>query len=90
MLEFLITLVLVILEAISMPIQWGISVETGFRMPFSDAYFPFNHDMLRILAGPISSAQFSHLTDYIVANKMKPKFARLPRKSALVDHQSMW
>ncbi|KAI4377787.1 hypothetical protein MLD38_015365 [Melastoma candidum] len=89
-LKFLITLVSAILDAISMPIQWGISMETVFKVPFSDAYFPFNHDMLRILAGPISSTQFSHLTNYIIANKMKSKFARLPGKTNLVDHQSMW
>ncbi|PIN17265.1 hypothetical protein CDL12_10067 [Handroanthus impetiginosus] len=50
-----------VLDIISRPMWWGISVEVGSKLPFSHAYFPYEHHLLRILAGPISLEYFQHL-----------------------------
>ncbi|XP_012076924.1 uncharacterized protein LOC105637876 isoform X1 [Jatropha curcas] len=60
-LELLIELVSVILDVISRPTWWGISMELGSRLPFSNAYFPYNNHWLRTLAGPLSSSGFLQL-----------------------------
>ncbi|KAH0970709.1 hypothetical protein GBA52_022865 [Prunus armeniaca] len=53
-LELLIQLVAVILDVVSRPMFWDISLEVGAKLPFSNAYFPYNQRLLRILTGPLS------------------------------------
>ncbi|XP_050215895.1 uncharacterized protein LOC126666998 [Mercurialis annua] len=62
-LVLLTELVSVILDVISRPTWWGISMELGPRLPFSNAYFPYKNDLLRTLVGPLSSLSFLQLVD---------------------------
>ncbi|CAA2990543.1 Hypothetical predicted protein, partial [Olea europaea subsp. europaea] len=60
-LELLIQLVAQVLDIISRPMWWGISMEVGSKLPFSHAYFPNEHQLWQILAGPKSLENFHHL-----------------------------
>ncbi|XP_010512346.1 PREDICTED: uncharacterized protein LOC104788303 isoform X2 [Camelina sativa] len=53
--EILAGLVSAIVDTISRPSLWGIPVELASMLPFSDTYFPFQCQFLRILAGPLTS-----------------------------------
>ncbi|XP_010469200.1 PREDICTED: uncharacterized protein LOC104749304 [Camelina sativa] len=54
--EVLAGLVSAIVDTISRPSLWGIpAVELASMLPFSDTYFPFQCQFLRILAGPLTS-----------------------------------
>ncbi|VYS60978.1 unnamed protein product [Arabidopsis thaliana] len=53
--EVLAGLVSAIMDTISRPSLWGIPMELASMLPFSDTYFPFQCQFLRILAGPLSS-----------------------------------
>ncbi|KAI9192442.1 hypothetical protein LWI28_022967 [Acer negundo] len=77
-LEFLIGLVSVILDIISSPSWWGIPLELGSNLPFSNAYFPYNNRLMRILSGPLSSEGFLSL----VHATSKPQ--------STIDHKSSW
>ncbi|CAL9245657.1 unnamed protein product [Arabidopsis halleri] len=52
--EVLAGLVSAIMDTISKPSLWGIPMELASMLPFSDTYFPFQCQFLRILAGPLS------------------------------------
>ncbi|XP_010413573.1 PREDICTED: uncharacterized protein LOC104699876 isoform X1 [Camelina sativa] len=53
--EVLAGLVSAIVDTISRPSLWGIPVELASMLPFSDTYFPSQCQILRILAGPLTS-----------------------------------
>ncbi|ESQ44048.1 hypothetical protein EUTSA_v10006501mg [Eutrema salsugineum] len=53
--ELLAALVSAIVDTISRPSLWGIPMQLASLLPFSDAYFPFQCQFLRILAGPFTS-----------------------------------
>ncbi|KAK9275328.1 hypothetical protein L1049_022592 [Liquidambar formosana] len=95
-LELLVELVSVILDVVSQPTWWGISVEMGSKLPFSNAYFPYKHLLLRILAGPLSSENFSHLVHVInepVSRARKhsnPAIKQAAMEVATIDHKSSW
>ncbi|KAK4415671.1 hypothetical protein Salat_2674500 [Sesamum alatum] len=85
-----------VLDVISRPMWWGISMEVGSKLPFSHAYFPQEHHLLRILAGPMSEEYFqnlinkisgalSHTGGHSVTSLKKPA-----TKINIVDHKSMW
>ncbi|XP_059431855.1 uncharacterized protein LOC132165349 isoform X2 [Corylus avellana] len=80
--EFLTKFVSVIVDVISRPTRWGISVELGSKLPFSNAYFPYNHHLLRTLAGPLSSESFLQLTSSV----SEPAALKIRR----IDHKSSW
>lgn len=87
-LEFSTVLVSVILDAISRPMWWGITMETGVKLPFSDAYFPFHCQLLRSFTGPISCAALLNFVDF-TSNKSSTANSDAT-KVARVDHKSMW
>lgn len=95
--EFLTKLVSIILDIISRPTWWGISVELGLKLPFSNAYLPYNHHhLLRTLAGPISSETFLHLTSSVnePVSRARKHFDSTTKPAAMkistVDHKSSW
>ncbi|KAH6818308.1 hypothetical protein C2S51_001911 [Perilla frutescens var. frutescens] len=85
-----------VLDIISRPMWWGISMEVGSKLPFSLAYFPHEHHLLRNLTGPISQECFKHLLQNISGSVSHAgcHLHRSSRKTAtninLVDHKSMW
>ncbi|KAL2501328.1 hypothetical protein Fot_35176 [Forsythia ovata] len=95
-LEFLTQLVSQVLDIISRPMWWGISMEVGSKLPFSHAYFPHEHQLLRILAGPKSLKKFQHLVYKITGSishsggHMDCTSKKAATKIKMVDHKSMW
>ncbi|KAK4396923.1 hypothetical protein Sango_1528900 [Sesamum angolense] len=85
-----------VLDVISRPMWWGISMEVGSKLPFSHAYFPQEYHLLRILAGPISEEYFQNLIDKISAVcshtgvHSVTSLKKAPSKINKVDHKSMW
>lgn len=96
MLELLIAFCSVILDAVSRPTWWGISSELGARLPFSNAYFPNHHHLLRILAGPLSHACLLHLVRvtselFSCTGKQVDQAIKTPgMKAEQIDHKSSW
>ncbi|PRQ46839.1 hypothetical protein RchiOBHm_Chr2g0093321 [Rosa chinensis] len=95
-LELLIQLVSVTLDVVSRPMFWDISAELGGRLPFSNAYFPYNHQLLRNLAGPLSYDDFLQLvrqtSEPVPSSKTQlyPSIKSPILKVATVDHKSIW
>ncbi|KAK2645383.1 hypothetical protein Ddye_020578 [Dipteronia dyeriana] len=95
-LEFLIGLVLVILDIITSPSWWGIPLELGSNLPFSSAYFPYNNRLMRILSGPLSSEGFLslvHATSKPQLHATKhfdPTVNPSMTKTTTIDHKSIW
>ncbi|KAF2285143.1 hypothetical protein GH714_038816 [Hevea brasiliensis] len=96
LLELLIELVSMILDVISRPICWGIPLELGTKLPFSNAYFPNKDHLLRTLSGPVSSSSFQqlvHATSKSVS-LVRKQFGPISESSALkvasVDPKSVW
>ncbi|XP_057787660.1 uncharacterized protein LOC131004910 [Salvia miltiorrhiza] len=85
-----------VLDIISRPMWWGISIEVGSKLPFSFAYFPYQHQLLRTLAGPISQEYFKHLLQKVSGSVSVPggDLHKSSGKTATdinsVDHKSMW
>lgn len=80
-LELEIKLVLSLLDVISRPMRWGLSMEVGLKLPSSYAYFAHNHYLLRTLEGPIFCKNLPHIVD--ITNKMA-------QHSQSLDHKSPW
>ncbi|XP_042054495.1 uncharacterized protein LOC121799234 [Salvia splendens] len=84
------------LDIISRPMWWGISMDIGSKLPFSSAYFPYEHQLLRILAGPICQEYFKHLLQKVSSSESVAggHLHKTSRKAATdinsVNHQSMW
>ncbi|XP_057967887.1 uncharacterized protein LOC131157617 isoform X2 [Malania oleifera] len=95
-LELLNELVSLIMDVVSRPSWWGIPVEVGLKLPFSNAYFPYMHHLLRILVGPVSSNSFLHLVHIIsqpvsCARKHSDSTIKRPAsKATTVDYKSNW
>ncbi|GFP92655.1 hypothetical protein PHJA_001409700 [Phtheirospermum japonicum] len=79
-----------VLDIISRPMWWGISIEIGSKLPFSHAYFPYEHNLMRILAGPISQEYFQLLLCKISGLVFQAGGRKSATKINLVDHKSMW
>ncbi|XP_050376284.1 uncharacterized protein LOC126793721 [Argentina anserina] len=95
-LELLIQLVSVTLDVVSRPMLWNISSELGGKLPFSNAYFPYNHQLLRKLSGPLSYDGFQqlvHETSEPVSSantQLYPSVKSPILKVVTVDHKSIW
>ncbi|XP_059633100.1 uncharacterized protein LOC132275917 [Cornus florida] len=95
-LELQIELVRLILDVISRPTWWGITMEVGSNLPSSHAYFPQKHHLMRTLAGPLSFENFLHLvhsTSKPVPNAKSYSDSTLKQdatKFAMIGHKSMW
>ncbi|KAL8160856.1 hypothetical protein V2J09_012345 [Rumex salicifolius] len=59
--HFLATL----LDVISRPTCWGMTMDAGSKLPFLHAYFPCNIHLLRVLAGPLSLKSFTSLVQVV-------------------------
>ncbi|KAH0450023.1 hypothetical protein IEQ34_020715 [Dendrobium chrysotoxum] len=65
-LELNIALVSAVLDMVSRPMAWGVSMEMGLKYPFAHAYFPNNfQELLGVLNGPISCNNFVDLVHHI-------------------------
>ncbi|KAG8376143.1 hypothetical protein BUALT_Bualt09G0032600 [Buddleja alternifolia] len=94
--ELQIEFVCQVLDIISRPMWWGISIEVGSKLPFSHAYFPHEHHLFRILAGPISQDNFQHLLNKIsgsvspAGDHLHKSSKKAATKMNIVDHKSVW
>ncbi|KAL8456541.1 hypothetical protein ACS0TY_033837 [Phlomoides rotata] len=85
-----------VLDIISRPMWWGISMDVGSKLLFSHAYFPHEHHLLRTLAGPISLENFQQLLHKIsgqishVGDLSQTSSRKTAKKINVVDHKSMW
>ncbi|KAL1547764.1 hypothetical protein AAHA92_16081 [Salvia divinorum] len=85
-----------VLDIISRPMWWSISMDVGSKLPFSSAYFPYEHQLLRVLAGPICQEYFKHLLQKVSSSESVAggHLHKTSRKAATdinsVDHKSMW
>ncbi|KAF3439602.1 hypothetical protein FNV43_RR17880 [Rhamnella rubrinervis] len=95
-LELLIVLGSVILDVVSRPTWWNISLELGAKLQFSNAYFPYNHGLLRILAGPLTNESLLQLVHFtskhaFCATKQFDSSINPPAmKFSAIDHKSIW
>ncbi|XP_031252372.1 uncharacterized protein LOC116110295 [Pistacia vera] len=94
-LELLIGLTSVILDIISCPSWWGLSLEFGSKLPFSSAYFPYKNHLLRTLAGPLTSESFVRLVHatskpVLHVTKIDPTINLSATKVGTIDHKSIW
>ncbi|KAJ0030730.1 hypothetical protein Pint_13389 [Pistacia integerrima] len=94
-LELLIGLTSVILDIISCPSWWGLSLEFGSKLPFSSAYFPYKNHLLRMLAGPLTSESFLRLVHatskpVLHVTKIDPTINLSATKVGTIDHKSIW
>ncbi|XP_061964087.1 uncharacterized protein LOC133688580 isoform X2 [Populus nigra] len=94
--ELLMELVSLILDVISRPTWWGLSLELGLRLPFSNAYFPYQSDFLRTLTGPFSYESFLQLVHmtrksaYLHRELCDPTIKPSAVRVASIDHKSIW
>ncbi|XP_022732675.1 uncharacterized protein LOC111286759 isoform X1 [Durio zibethinus] len=95
-LELLGGLVSAILDVISRPTWWGISLELGSKLPFSCAYFPNKNHLLRILVGVFSAESFLHLAHAtseqvsLGREQLHPAVKPTAVVVASIDHKSLW
>lgn len=95
-LELLVALCSMILDVVSRPTWWDISSELGAKLPFSNAYFPHHHHLLRVLAGPLSHFSLLHLVRvtselFSCTDKQFDHIIKAPAmKAEQVDHKSSW
>lgn len=69
-----------VLDILSRPMRWGISMELGLQIPFSYAYFPNKHrELLAILNASVSCKAFMGLVCYI--KDSIPSCAKLSQNS---------
>jgi len=65
-LNFQIAVISSVLDVLSQPMVWGVSMEMGLKFPPSYAYFPKkHHELLYILTGPVSCESFLNLVHHI-------------------------
>ncbi|XP_023744382.1 uncharacterized protein LOC111892557 isoform X1 [Lactuca sativa] len=83
-LELQVGLVSMLLDLLSRPIYWGLSAEIGSKLPFSNAYFLSNHNLLRTFNEPLSYDGFLELV-----HKIKDSTPQTNTIS-MVDHKSTW
>lgn len=87
-------LVSMVLDIVSRPMWWGLSMEIGSKMPFTLAYFPYKHQLIRTLAGPLSWEGFQHLvhkiTRFSSQKNYHTSYEQGPVRIDFVDHKSMW
>ncbi|KAK4342484.1 hypothetical protein RND71_038300 [Anisodus tanguticus] len=87
-LELQVKLVSLVLDIISRPMWWGISMDLGSKLPFSHAYFPCKKQILRILTGPLSLESL----EFLVHEVCKPvdAFSKKAVNFAKVNQSSIW
>ncbi|EOA25168.1 hypothetical protein CARUB_v10018480mg [Capsella rubella] len=95
--EVLAGLVSAIMDTISRPSMWGIPMELASMLPFSDAYFPFQCQFLRILTGPLTSKSLLMLAHTVSKSSAAPGQQRqntnckpTPIKVQALDDKTEW
>lgn len=86
-------LVSLVLDIVSRPMRWGILADVSLTLPFSHAYFPYNHQFVRILAGPLTCGGLLQLVHNLSKSHFRSEGCstnQAATKSSLVDHKSMW
>ncbi|KAL3532613.1 hypothetical protein ACH5RR_006134 [Cinchona calisaya] len=89
-------LISLVLDIVSRPISWGLSMEIGSKMPFSHTYFPYKQKLLRILSGPITWESFQNVVHKISNSSSNAgkhhngSSEQGSMKIELVDHRSIW
>ncbi|KAM0933540.1 hypothetical protein DsansV1_C35g0229991 [Dioscorea sansibarensis] len=82
-LEVKAAIVSAVLDVLSKPMGWGLSMEWGLKFPFSYAYFLNVHqDLLSILTGPVSGERFLDLVHHIVMASSSAEKQICPSKSS--------
>lgn len=99
-LELQIALVSSVLDILSRPMRWGLTMEMGLKLPFSHAYFHYNHhNLLDVLCRPISKDSFFELVRLIgildahnvsQTSLSKGMHANVKSKQIMVDYNSTW
>ncbi|XP_020704358.1 uncharacterized protein LOC110115458 isoform X2 [Dendrobium catenatum] len=85
-LELNIALVSAVLDMVSRPMAWGVSMEMGLKYPFPHAYFPSNfQELLGLLNGPISCNTFVDLGHHIKLSVICTEASLDP-----IDDNSTW
>ncbi|XP_071689345.1 uncharacterized protein [Rutidosis leptorrhynchoides] len=90
-LELQVELVSMVLDLLSSPMKWGLSLEVGSKLPFSYAYFLYKHQLFRAFAGPLSLDGFLNLV-----HKIKKSISQTKKKlkhsatTSMVDHKAAW
>ncbi|XP_051131557.1 uncharacterized protein LOC127251748 isoform X2 [Andrographis paniculata] len=85
-----------VLDVISKPMWWGLSMEVGLKLPFSQAYFPHEHHLSRILAGPICHEYFQLLLnkldgpEALYGSHLRTHSKEAETKLNAIDHKSVW
>lgn len=87
-LELHVKLVSLVLDIISRPMWWGISMDIGSKLPFSYSYFPCKKQILRILTGPLSLESLEFLVDEVC--KPVEAFSNKAVNIAKVNQSSIW
>ncbi|KAL8102571.1 uncharacterized protein LOC141676691 [Apium graveolens] len=93
LLDFQNKLVSLILDIISRPMRWGILADMSLTLPFSHAYFPYNHQFVRILAGPLTCGALQQVVHKISKSRFRSERSSTNQeatRSSFVDHKSMW
>ncbi|XP_059284258.1 uncharacterized protein LOC132037707 isoform X2 [Lycium ferocissimum] len=87
-LELRVKLVSLVLDIISRPMWWDISMDLGSKLPFSHAYFPCKKQILRSLTGPLSLESL----EFLVHEVCKPvdAFSKKAVNIAQVNQSSTW
>ncbi|KAJ0491274.1 hypothetical protein HanIR_Chr12g0562091 [Helianthus annuus] len=91
-LELEAELVLTVLDVLSRPMRWGLSADVGSKLPFSYAYFHFEHRLFRFLAQPLSCDRFIELVRNVgkSVSLSKRKLKHVATTTSMVDHKSTW
>ncbi|GAB2268413.1 hypothetical protein Dimus_003375 [Dionaea muscipula] len=94
-LKLRIQLISSVLDLLSRPTWWGISMDLGIKLPFLRAYFPHNYNLLRTLAGQLSYEGFARLILIVdeLATLSKRHSGQLLEQAAMgvsTSHKSIW
>ncbi|PHT35265.1 hypothetical protein CQW23_27065 [Capsicum baccatum] len=81
-------LVSILLDILSRPMRWGITMDLGSKLPFSHSYFPCKKKILRVLTGPLSLESL----EFLVHEFCKPvdAFSKTAVNVAKVNQSSIW
>ncbi|KAI3941908.1 hypothetical protein MKW98_009118 [Papaver atlanticum] len=95
-LQLQIVVVLSVLDVLAQPIRWGLSMEMGSKLPFSQAYFPHKQPLLLLLAGTVSCKTFLELVHFIKELILQGDdhsdlvSKRSSINARMIDHKSTW
>ncbi|PHT76451.1 hypothetical protein T459_19973 [Capsicum annuum] len=87
-LELQVKLVSLLLDILSRPMCWGITMDLGSKLPFSHSYFLCKKKILRVLTRPLSLESL----EFLVHEFCKPvdAFSKKDVNVAKVNQSSIW